>query len=363
VKLHARKSINIVQRTAIATIKIKEKRPDLCYLLKNLGQLDFSKGEKNNLDLYLEYLDLLKNGILTPEGKRTLETTKAFIPEYGLYNLQFISEPVLGLDSIIHFERKKPGKMRDDKNESNLIQIDLREYNNRIYSSWKKGDLEFSICFESNGNNFPSVILTESKTATAELRCEEASSSRTELNIENNELKYRDIYFSMFSLRDNLPNLIDNWDSSVRAKMVTFEEVKGNKEVLESFLQRNIAIEKKTLIFSKGGDGDWNVELSEINVIPRTESDAKQWLCKLMAMQLQKEQCYYTPEHCENTVRKIAKQTPITRVYGELQLNRSEIVSILKELGETELLTSIMIAEDLSPEGKFLVTPEASGGL
>jgi hypothetical protein len=167
----------------------------------------------------------------------------------------------------------------------------------------------------------------------------------------------------MFNLRENLPNLVDNWDSAIRAKRITFEEIKGNREVLESFFQRNITMEKKTLLFSEGSDKDWSVELSEIDVIPRTEPDAKQWLCKLMALQLQEEKCYYTPEHCESIVRKIAKQTPISRVYGELQLSRSEIVSILGGLGETELLTSIRIAEDLSPEGKFLVSQEVSGGL
>ena len=365
VKLHARKSISVIPITAIATIEIKEKRQDLCYLLKNLDQLELSKGEKANLALYLEYLALLKNSTLTPKGKRALETEEVFIPESGLYDLQLISQPVLGLDSlIVHFERRMPGKTKDGKYQSSLTSFStVGEYNNKTYSSWKNEGLEFSVYFENNGNDSPSVSLTESQTATAELRCEEGLSCGTELKIENNELKYRNTSFSMFNFLKNLPNLVDNWDSSVRAKMVTFEEIKGNREVLESFFQRSIAMEKKTLLFSEGDDEDWSVELSEIDIIPRTESDAKKWLCKLMAMQLQKEKCYYTLGHCESIVRKIAKQTPISRVYGELQLSRSEIVSILEGLGETELLTSIRIAEDLSPEGKFLVAQEVFGGI
>lgn len=364
VKLHARKTINILPISAILTLKIKEYRPELCYFLKNLGQLELSKGEKDNLALYLEYLGLLKNGTLTSEGKRALETAEVFVPESGLYDLQLISQPFLGLDSqIVHFERKRPGKGNNEKNENNLISFDAaNEFNNKIYSSWKKEDLEFSIYFESNGNDSPFVSLTEPKTATAELRCEEGSSSGTELKIGNNELKYRDLYFSMFSLRENLLNLVDNWDSSVQAKRVRFEEVIGNKEVLESFFQRNIAMEKKALLFSKGVDGDWSIELSEIEVIPQTESDAKQWLCKLMVIQLQKKQCYYTLGHCEQIVQQIAKKTPISRVYGELQLSRDEIISILEGFGETELLISIRIAEDLSPEGEYLVAQEVFGG-
>lgn len=365
VKLHARKTIDIRLISAILTLKIKENRPELCHLLKNFDHLELSKGEKENLALYLEYLGLLKNGSFTPEGKRALETEEVFIPESGLYDLQLIFEPVLGLDSqIVHFERKRPGKEKDGKNEANLVPFDdASEFNNRIYSSWKKEDLEFSVYFESNGNDSPSVSLTEPKTSTAELRCEEGVPSGTELKIENNELKYRDLYFSMFSLRENLPNLVDNWDSSVRAKRVTFEEVKGNTEVLESFFQRNIAMDKKTLLFSKEKDGDWSVELSEIDVIPRTKSDAKKWLCKLMVIQLQKEQCYYTLGHCEQIVQQIAKKTPISRVYGDLQLSRDEISSILEGFGETELLTSIRIAEDLSLESKFLGAQEVFGGL
>ncbi len=54
--LTATKKIDIHRILAVATLTIKEKRPDIVWLLQNIGQWGFSEGENQNLNHFINAL-------------------------------------------------------------------------------------------------------------------------------------------------------------------------------------------------------------------------------------------------------------------------------------------------------------------
>lgn len=361
VRLTAKKQITIKHISAILTIKLKESRPDLIFLMKNFEQLDVSAGELLNLQLHLEYLNLIKDGVITTSGDDAVETGMVYIPESGFYDLYYIVQPELGLDAkIINFERKSPNMdnmVGDTKPFSEYEQFDRQKW-----ISWKDKELEFVVYFERSGDNPPMIIFKKEIDCVVTLDSKDYPFMQNTMRMNGNEFKYEDISYINFDLNENLPNLISNWDSQMNAKRVSFKDIKDNFDLLRKFKKRGHGLEKK-LIFADGKDDDtWSIDIDHIDIVPKTNRDAEKWVGALLRLHLQEDKCHATLEYCEDVVSDLINDSPLNRSHPNLLLKGNQIFEIMKGFDANDIIQDIQTAEDLSPDNSFLIDNSKTGG-
>lgn len=361
VRLTAKKQITIEHISAILTIKLKESRPDLIFLMKNFGQLDVSGGELANLQYHLEYLNLFKDGIITTSGDNAIETGMVYIPESGFYDIYYISQPELGLDAeIIHFERKSPNMDNMDGDTKPFSEYE--QFDGKKWISWKDKEVEFVVYFERSGDNPPMIILKKEIDCIVKLDSKDYPSMQNTMRMNGNEFKYEDKSYTNFDLNENLPNLISDWDSQMNAKRVSFKNIKDNSDLLRQFKTRGHGLEKK-LIFSDGKDDDiWSIDIDHIDIVPKTNRDAEKWVGALLRLHLQEEKCHATLEYCEDVVSNLIDDSPLNRSYPNLSLKGNQIFETMKGFDDNDIIQDIQTAEDLSPDNSFLMNNSKTGG-
>ena len=353
VTLNAKKQIEINRISAVLTIKLKESRPDLVFLMKNLGKLKITQGERLNLQLYLDYLNLVRDEVITASGERANETGMVDIPESGFYDLFYLSQKELGLDAeIIHFERKSPDK---NNTEGKTIAFDTyKKFDRKNWTSWKKKELEFSVYFERSGDNPPKIIRKGSIGGKVTLNSNNNSSTHQSLKISANEFSYETQTFTKFDLDENLSNLIEEWNNDIKVKYVTFEEVKDNSDNLRNFKIREHGLKGK-LIFADAEDDDtWSIDIDHIDIVPKNLKDTKLWLGKLLLYRLKQEQCHATSDYCDNIITDIIDDSPLVRAHPDISLKMGDILKSIKSLDGNSILQDIQTADDLFPDKTFL---------
>ena len=362
VRLIAKKQITIKHISAILTIKLKESRPDLVSLMRNLEQLDMTDGERLNLQLHLEYLNLLKDGIITTSGDRAIETGMVYIPESGFYDLFYIRQPELGLDAdIIHFERKSPNVKSMEGNTTTFSEY--KRFDGKKWTSWKDKELEFCVYFERSGDNPPVIIRKKEIACGVTLDSKDDPTMQHTIKVNANEFKYEDKSYVKFDLSKNLQNLIHDWDQRIKVKRVSFEDVKDNPDLLRNFKTREHGMAKK-LIFADGDDDDtWSIDIDHIDIVPKNPKNAELWLVTLLRFRLQEEQCHATLQYCEEIVKDIINNSPLNRSHPKLSLDGNKIFKIIGKFSDSGTMQDIQIAEDLFPSGSFLVNSPTTGEL
>jgi len=353
VTLNAKKQIEINRISAVLTIKLKESRPDLVFLMKNLEKLKITQGERLNLQLYLDYLNLVRDGVITTSGERAIETGMVDIPESGFYDLFYLSQKELGLDAeIIHFERKSPDK---NNTEGKTIAFDTyKKFDRKNWTSWKEKELEFSVYFERSGDNPPKIIRKGSIGGEVTLNSNNNSSTHQLLKVSANDFSYETQTFTQFDLDENLSNLIENWNNDIKVKYVTFEEVKDKSENLRNFKMREHGLKGK-LIFADAQDDDtWSIDIDHIDIVPKDFKDTKLWLGQLLLYRLKQEQCHATFEYCEDIIDGIIDDSPLVRAYPNISLTLEDILKAVIALDNNSILDDIQTAEDLYPDESFL---------
>jgi hypothetical protein len=361
VRLTAKKQITIKHISAILTIKLKESRPDLVFLMKNFEQLDVSAGELLNLQLHLEYLNLIKDGVITTFGDNAVETEMVYIPESGFYDLYYIAQPELGLDAeIIHFERKSPNMDNMDGDTKPFSEYE--QFDGKKWISWKDKELEFGVYFERSGDNLPMIILKKEIDCVVTLDSKDYPSMQNTMRMNGNEFKYEDKSYTNFDLNENLPNLVSDWDSQMNAKRVSFKNIKDNSDLLRKFKTREHGLAKQ-LIFADGKDDDtWFIDIDHIDIVPKTNRDAEIWIGALLRLYLQEEKCHATLEYCEDIVRNLIDDSPLNRSHPTLSLKGNQIFKTMKGFDDNDIIQDIQTAEDLSPDNSFLIDNSKTGG-
>ena len=363
VRIIAKKQITIKHISAILTIKLKESRPDLVYLMRNLEELDITDGERLNLQLHLEYLNLLKDGTITTSGDRAIETGMAYIPESGFYDLFYIIQPELGLDAvIIHFERKTPNrKSMEEGNTTTFSEYKL--FDRKKWTSWKDKELEFGVYFERSGDNPPVIICKKEIACGVTLDSNDYPSMQHTIKVNANEFKYEDKSYAKFDLSKNLPNLIHDWDQKIKVKRVSFEDVKDNPDLLRNFKTREHGMAKKLIFADNYDDDTWSIDIDHIDIVPKNHKNAELWLVTLLRFRLQEEQCHATLQYCEEIVKDIINNSPLNRSHPKLSLDGDKIFKIIKKFSDCDTMQDIQIAEDLFPSDSFLVNSPTTGEL
>ncbi len=361
VRLTAKKQITIKHISAILTIKLKESRPDLIFLMSNFEQLDVSDGERLNLQRHLQYLNLIKDGDITTSGDNAVETGMVYIPESGFYDLYYIEQPELGLDAeIIHFERKSPNM--DNMDGDTNVFSNYEKFNGKKWISWKDKELEFSIYFERSGDNPPMVILKKEIDCVVTLNSKDYPSMQNTMKMNGDEFKYDDNSYINFDLSENLPNLISDWDSQMNAKRVSFKDIENKPDLLSKFKMREHGLEKKLLFVDAEDYNVWTIDIDHIDIVPKTNRDAEKWVGALLQLRLQEEQCHATIIYCEDIVRNLIDESPLNRSYPNLLLEGNQIFKVIKGFSDGGIIQDIQTAEDLFPDESFLINNSKTGG-
>lgn len=358
VKLRAKKKMDIGHIKAIITLKEKESRPDLIALLKNIDRFDLSKGESYNLKKYLEYLNLIRNGRLTSLGDKAIESGYIMMPESGLYELFYVNDRVIG-SYIIHYLRIKPGK---DITENAIEFLEFGLYDEQIFSSWKQQGIEFHIRFERQNNRIPMVVKKNYVNATFDLICD--SEKETSISVESKEIecKYLDESYSKFRISENLPLLIEDWDKSLNAQLISYEkaceEAKSSPLIL-SKCKKRVSISGISLKYTWGIDeGSYNVVIEDMDVLPASKMDAEKWLYSLIVLELKKCNYYFTRLFLKEKEQEILDKVPFRRKYSTLFISEDALLKTLRKDPENEnIAINIKIAEDLYPS-EFITTSQ-----
>jgi hypothetical protein len=288
VTIKARKKIDIGYISAILTLKVKEKRPDIVALLEHLDQLDVSNGEKQNLGNYLEkYLNLIKDGRLTGRGESAVQTGFVWMPEFGRYDIYYVKDKVIG-DRVIHFERASPeGFIKENIEEF----PDYSRYDEEEYTSWKQNGQEFYLKFNTINGSVPKVAIKDYIGATVEIVYDSTLGTKLKVESSGQEFRHAEDYDSLLP-GDILERLVKNWRNDLSAQLVSYEDVKSYAAILTTFKRRRdtTQVSDRSLYFSWGkDDGDYTIEIDGLDVLPLKIADAKKWLYVLLIQELKNE--------------------------------------------------------------------------
>lgn len=350
VTIRARKKIDVGCISAILTLKIKEKRPDIVALLDHMDKLNISDGEKENLGNYLEkYLNLIKDGRLTGRGETATRTGYVWMPEFGRYDIYYIKDKVIG-DRVIHFDRMSPeGFIKENIEEF----TDYSHFDEEEHISWKRNEQEFYIKFNTSNGSIPKVARKDYIGAAVEIIHD--SKSGTKLKVESSDHEFRHAEdCDSFLPGNNLERLVKNWRNDISTQLVSFDEIKSNTTILTTFKRRldNNQVSEKNLYFSWGkDDGDYTIEIDGLDVLPKTMADAKKWLYALLVMGLKDEKSYFTIDYILDKEKLILDNTPLKRLYDNLFIDGKEALQLISNDSQCDgIALNIRIAQDLYPE-------------
>ncbi len=349
IEFNANKAVEIKCINAIAKVSFKEKRPDIQWLLENYNKNTLNSVEIKSLEDCLEnYFELIKNGKLTSDGKDTLKTGYVFEPEYGLFQIYYINEPVLQKKHTIFIERIRPERKMTETISS------LESFNELEgeWDSWNKDNpFTFRLYFEHNQSNPPAIIEKPSIEAKLQIISEKAKKFLVKIISNDNRFLYQDDISSNFSLDPNLSNLFQNWDKDYECLLMKYQDVNDMTQKLHFLTYKEI--NGCDLDFNWGKDnGNYNVKVSNLPILPAELHDAKEWLFDLIKEGIQDKKEYFTSNFLKNEENKILEKSPLKKKYPDLFLEISECCKRLSASKAFELMVKqIIIADDLYPMG------------
>ncbi len=348
VRIIATKKIDIHCISALATIRVKEKRPNIVWLLNNIGHWDFSEGEISHLEQFLEKnLGLLKDGQLTPVGQKAIESGEILYPESGLYEIFYVNDPLIG-EKIIDFKRLKPFQENIEGNTEEFRYY--TEYDDSYSESWRKESTEFHLKFEHAQNENPRVLRRTALNATLTVTYDSKNGCTLRIESDNGVYSYQDTNYTDFSFTLNMERLVDNWDQELIARLVSYDNIEETT-AFHSF-ESSVTLEGQNLFFSWGEDtGNYRIDITKIQVLPRSKNDAEKWLYCLVVNEIEREEAYQTLKYVEEVEEKILGRTPLRRRFPELQIGGKGYLNLISQDENLEVLASkIWVAEDLWPE-------------
>jgi len=350
-KLVAEKKTVVKNVRAVVTVYNQEKRPEIAYILKNIEDLDLRRGERENLKRYLSELGLFdkKADRMTESGRKALQNGTVTVPQSGLYRLSYVRDPVPGVNSqIIDYHPEKPEwQIVSDATRS---MAEYRHFEGVEFISWNTDRTRFRVEFERPEGSSPKVI--DTKDIPANVQISGSTGNACSLEITSDELSYQDTTYPNFSLEENVSSLVPEYDKSLDAVRVSFSDIRDDKNALHSFKKKKYSsLDGKTLIFSTGDDDDrWNVRIEDVGLIPKTESDAEEWIFSLAAEDLNKdiEKCYFGMDYCNDACRELFAKSPFFRAFPGLSLDIFRYRDYLMN-NAPSIFSDIQIAEDLCP--------------
>jgi len=353
IHVKATNKVEVHRIECLLQLKVNEKRPDLVWFLWKLGRWGMSSGEERNMEGYLEFLNLVRDGELTNEGDKALETGNVMVPEAGLYELLYVIDKIFG-ERIISYQRKEPRDILEGNTQgfSDFTYFDEKVHPDLSAKDKKRGG--FWIQFQRQRNETPKVITTGTLEAGLTVTFDLQSDAKRVFRFEKNKrMITHEESLSSFNIDRNLTNWIKGWDASIRAREMTYEEVKENPATLNGFIVTMLFQGKSLHVGEAVDDSDWDVEIT-IPVVPRSKKDAENWLYHLLFDDLTKNARYLSIEHLEHLVREKIKGTPIdARFKNFLIPGKKLLAKMKKEEDNRDPYWRVMAVEDLVSSSEF----------
>ncbi len=351
ISINMEKEINVNRIICLLELKVKEKRPDITWLLGNLGQWGLSKGEEKNLIRYLEYLNLVKSYNLTAVGQDALDSGFVMVPEAGVYELLYIQDKVLG-NVAIDFNRINP---KNDLEGNREEFTGYETFDEKIFEVFKKNkNDQFWLRFEKpiNGpSGPPTVIVNNPIKGSLKVRFGLDKPPEIEFNCSNGRTQnYRRKQFDDFNPKKNLSKWFKNWDSNNNSLSLTFDEVKDNPGILNSFRSSIKLIGQSLFLGRDKDDGDWKVNIV-VPVLPKTEADARKWLNNLLIEKIVERSGYISISEIERMEQEIINSTPIENKFPKIKASGNDFFEEMKKDNQLlDISRMVQAVEDLSPK-------------
>jgi hypothetical protein len=316
-----------------------------------------SSGERENLITYLRFLGLQdRNGRITENGRNAEREGIVPMPEEGLYELALIGNwiSVFGT-KIIDFRRSE--SYGDIKGEPSA----LEEYQEiEETKQFTISDDEFSIKFLTNGQH-PQVIILPEGEATVSVFCEAGKPAKGVISYRGGEIPLD--LGENFDLRQNLNNLVEGWERGLGGRILeglpmSFDEVRNDTGAISDGVLSSFDLGNQHIWFKNGDEaivdeGDWNVELRNLKVVPKSMDDAKKWVSEAFYQYSKKVPAYHRSASAVHFVNDMIEIREYRNAFRTLSLGKDELQKVLRAIGHSEAVEEMRVADDLSPHERF----------
>jgi len=354
IHVKATKKVEVHRIECLLQLKVNEKRPDLVFFLRKLGRWGMSSGEERNMEGYLEFLNLVRDGELTDEGEKALKTGNVMVPEAGLYELLYVIDKTFG-ERIISYQRKEPRDILEGNTQgfSDFTHFDEKVHPDLSAKDQKRGF--FWIQFQRQRNETPKVITTGTLEAILTVTFDLGSDAKRRFRFEKNKRTIiNEEPLPSFNIDRNMANWVKGWDDSIQALEMTYEDAKENPATLNGFTVNRPFQGKSLHIGETVDDSDWAVEIT-IPVVPKSKRDAEDWLYHLLLDDLAKNARYLSVEHLERLVGEKIEGTPIDARFPDFLIPGKKLLERMKkEEDNRDPYWRIMAVEDLVSSSEFV---------
>ncbi|MCR4422568.1 MAG: hypothetical protein GYA61_04580 [Spirochaetales bacterium] len=354
IQLEAYKDIDIHTIHCIAQVKIKTQRPDIVYFLKNMQTLTryFSSGEVKNIYDYLEYLGLLRNGNITHQGEKAIDTKQVMIPEAGIYEMTYIKDKAFG-NKILNLKRVNPtfnleGNIDDFKDYEIF---DEKYY--KLTNSKDKSILEFWLKFEKQKDSYPKVLTFSNVSSKLNLfyKIDENGTISNKMNLSfklnesdylfEGQIKNLDIDFIISSY-------LPNWNSETKKLEVKYEDIKDDNSIKNTFqVVKSISCDS-LIINQEIDDSHWEMTLC-LPIVPESITDAENWMVDLTKQNLYKKPRYLSKIKLKELHDRILRDTPILQKFPAYYQTEDSLLQYLNNNNDKSQYQMVLAVEDLFP--------------
>jgi hypothetical protein len=344
----ARKKLSVKRILCVLELMVRERCPDIAWLLRTYqkdGLSGYSTGERENMEDYLEYLDLVRDGRLTQDGDKAKNTEQVMIPEAGLYEIWCTHDRTFG-DHIIFYSRQEPWDVIEGEVE------DFDEYellDEKMHVKLAQGGEtteEFRVKFLRKNGEVPKICMAGEYDADLEL-IHENGETKLKFSLSHGPVRIlHEEKFVGFTPEDNVSRWVKDWNSRIAALEVEFADAEKDSSMLNYFRMTK-RLEGQRIFLPEGiTDENWQIDLT-VPVVPKRKKDADDWVCNLIKQDLTANPRYLSIGKLEELEKSLLGRTTILGNFKGYFQSGSEIMKFLRGSEEKDSYDRIMAVEDL----------------
>ena len=355
IKMTAKRGVVVKEVFAMLDLWKYEKRPDMAILLQKLDEgkrYGLSDGEQNNLKKYFQSLGLISSSNrLTKSGRELISKRIMKTPERGIYKIYYITDIIIGKMVLDYREVDARDTEEYLEIKGKIIPfedfegIEGREFE-KLFSEKKE---KFSLEFVKSDSGIPSVALGDESEHKLVLKLKGVAGNnsvykcewKTEISVGKNrgELKGQ----VEMDIAENISSWFNAFSKDNMAIEMDFETAKKKRTALGNF-KTNETLTATISFENKKDDNVWEISL-EIPVVPKTESDANEWIEYLLRREMTDNE-YIQKAHIEKKYINILENSTIPDAFPKWFFSIDGFIKRLEEM-DNKLYYHIKATEDL----------------
>ena len=349
IQLIATKKIDVHRIHCILQMKVNEQRPDIVWFLKKLGRWGLSSGEEQNIEDYLEYLGLMRDGDITNDGKNAKETNQVMIPEAGLYEISYVIDKIFG-SRIVNYMRKRPRDILEG-NTQEFEEFDI--FDEKVHQVQFLPNVQDDMIwlkFQRQRNAIPKVIHSGTLESIVSISYESGKDTMMSfhMTLNNRKINHEEAIRN-FNPNSNLSIWLKEWNASAEAIDMSYEEAKSNPATIHGF---KVSKSLQGISLQMGDitdNGDWTVDMT-LSAVPKSQKDADKWIYHLITDDVMKNARYLSLSQLEELELDLIEDTPLKRKFPKLFLKGPHLLDLMSKDDEIlEAYQRIIAVEDLTP--------------